>query len=195
MARSKKEIDKELMYKKLMPTAQINAVGEEISNTPSVPLPITEDVPQVAEVEAAPANIVEPTAEPTAPTAETVAPPQPAAAEPLVPPVASAASQPVSSAAAAFVSGNVPAQEGELINVMETLVEQRIDAAIEKFRCCNCEKCRQDVSAITLNKLAPCYIVSTDNAKRIESEAKYAGQVATAIVQAILTVKARPTHN
>lgn len=172
MARSKKEIDKELMYKKLMPTA--NAAESEAE-------------PKAAEAE--------PAAAPPAEKKASALTPPPAAAAPAPKPEAKAPAADISAAAAAIVSGSAPLEEGELVNVMELMVNARIDAAMEKFRCCTCDKCKKDVTAITLNKLVPCYILSTDDKKRGEAEAKFAGQVATGIVQAILTVKARPTHD
>ncbi|MEG1699540.1 MAG: late competence development ComFB family protein, partial [Oscillospiraceae bacterium] len=82
----------------------------------------------------------------------------------------------------------------EPVNIMEILLESRLDAAMDKFRCCNCDKCRKDIIAITLNKLPPYYITTQDPEKMADAESKYAGQVATALVQAILIVKSHPSH-
>lgn len=137
-----------------------------------------------------------PVAEPNAATPVTVPSANVAGAAPMAasvpapPAIVKAAPSP----AAAIVSGTVPHENVELVNIMELLVNERIDAALEKFRCCTCDKCKKDVTAITLNKLVPCYIVSSDETKRTDAESKFAGQVATGLVQAILTVKARPTH-
>ena len=178
MARSKKEIDKELMYKKIMPSNTVN--DEEPAETaltpaaaPSVnsaaPAAPTEMPAQAEAVPAAPEAALEaPSPAPQAPAITTAAPqaPQTAPAPP----------------------------ENEPVNIMELLLESRLDAAMEKFRCCMCDKCRKDVIAITLNKLPPYYIATQDAAKMAAAEAKYAGQVATALVQAILVVKSHPSH-
>lgn len=180
MARSKKEIDKELMYKKLMPTANVAADNiEQPESENAAKSVVSQPVPAAAPAVSAP---VQP-------------PAAPSVSAPSGVPAAENVPSPLPSAAAAIISGSVPEPQGEVVNVMELMVNARIAAAMEKFRCCTCDKCKKDVTAITLNKLIPCYILSTDDAKRIEAEAKFAGQVATGIVQAILTVKARPTHD
>ncbi|XYW68664.1 late competence development ComFB family protein [Oscillospiraceae bacterium LTW-04] len=84
--------------------------------------------------------------------------------------------------------------EPPLVNLMEAFVEKRLDAALKKFKCCTCERCRKDVLAITLNKLPPLYVIEDDPDIRDLHERERAAQVATALVQAILAVKANPTH-
>lgn len=90
---------------------------------------------------------------------------------------------------AAAVSAEPP-----LVNLMEAFVEKRLDAALKKFKCCTCEKCRRDVLTIALNKLPPLYVVEDDPDIRDLHERERAAQVATALVQAILAVKAHPPH-
>lgn len=88
----------------------------------------------------------------------------------------------------------VSAAESPLVNLMEAFVEKRLDAALKKFKCCACDRCRKDVLAIALNKLPPLYVIEDDADIRDLHERERAAQVATALVQAILAVKARPSH-
>lgn len=39
-----------------------------------------------------------------------------------------------------------PARELMLVNLNERLVADRLDEVFEKFRCCRCDRCRQDVA-------------------------------------------------
>lgn len=81
-----------------------------------------------------------------------------------------------------------------LINLMEHLVVERLDGAFSKFKCCRCDKCKKDVAALALNKLPPKYVV-TEPDKVSGLQAYLEGQeVSTAIVQAIIQVRANPRH-
>lgn len=48
-----------------------------------------------------------------------------------------------------------------LKNYMEEIVEIYIDNTIKKMKICNCEICRMDIIARTLNTLPPKYVVTT----------------------------------
>lgn len=172
MARSKKEIDKELMYKKILPTAMLSepAVERVTEGTASK----QEQPPVIAE-----------------PRAVTPIEPMQEAVEPA--PIESV----ITDAKAAEPVAELPEKQPEerpIINLMEGFVESRIDEAMKKFNCCQCEKCRKDVLAIALNKLSPFYVIEDDPNLRDVKERERAADVATALVQAILTVKNNPTH-
>ncbi len=82
-----------------------------------------------------------------------------------------------------------------LVNIMEYLVIDKLDAAYEKFNnCCKCDKCRQDAAALALNKLKPKYIVVEESQIPLQIAKNNTPEVATSIVQAILQVKAHPQH-
>ncbi|MDD3428666.1 MAG: late competence development ComFB family protein [Oscillospiraceae bacterium] len=156
MAKTKKEIDKELMYKKIMPTAS------SVSSDSTIKI-ITGNTAALQE---------EPTVQQTENT----------------PALTKAESQDIA------LTTKLSLESTKVINLMEGLVEARMDAAMQKFSCCTCDKCRNDVAAITLNKLAPCYVIEENPILRDEMDRKRAAEVATALVQAILVVKARPSH-
>ncbi|HWP51466.1 MAG TPA: late competence development ComFB family protein [Clostridia bacterium] len=45
-------------------------------------------------------------------------------------------------------------------NVMEELVEDKVDRLWKTHTACTCERCREDVIALSLNNLPPQYVVS-----------------------------------
>ena len=155
MARSKKEIAKELMYQKILPTS--NQSEEDRKSSATMVDPVLFAAKQ-AEEEKQP---------------EIVVPPEPVA-EPV----------PVSQ----------PEQPPQLVNLMEGFVESRIDEVMHKFNCCTCDKCRQDILAMTLNKLPPFYVIEDDLNIRDQKEKERSADVAAALVKAVLAVKANPNH-
>jgi len=173
MAKARKEIDKDSMYQKIMPSAMrsVAAPAEETD------IPIATPIKKTP-AKAAPRKAAAKVSVPIAEEDEALPVQQPVAAPPRKP-------------AAPSVEVARPA----IINIMERLINDKIDIAIEKFRCCTCEKCRQDITAMALNKLHPKYIVAEPELLAEGLEDKEANtQVTTALVQAILKVKANPKH-
>lgn len=87
-----------------------------------------------------------------------------------------------------------PARERMLVNLVEQLVADRLDAVFEKFNCCRCDKCRRDVAALALNSVPAQYVVAAPEdlpALLAEADTK---EIAGALVKAILYVKAHPNH-
>lgn len=81
-----------------------------------------------------------------------------------------------------------------LVNLMEQLVADRLDSVFEKFNCCRCDKCRQDVAAMALNSLPAYYVVAEpDKLPELLNEAP-TKDIAGAMVKAILHVKSHPQH-
>ena len=81
-----------------------------------------------------------------------------------------------------------------LVNLMEQLVADRLDAVFEKFNCCRCDKCRQDVAAMALNALPGCYVVAEPEKLPELLEEAPTKDIAGALVKAILYVKSHPNH-
>lgn len=80
-----------------------------------------------------------------------------------------------------------------LVNLAEHAVIKRRDEALQRLKCCTCDRCVKDVTALAINKLAPKYVVIYN--EEIEKEVqKYHGDVVTALVNAILIVKNNPRH-
>ena len=160
MARSKKEIAKELMYQKILPTSS-----------------------QSEEEKKAPVTMVDPVLFATKQAEEEKQPEIAFVPEPAPKPVPAPAPEPV-----------VEEQPAQLVNLMEGFVEARIDEVMHKFNCCTCDKCRQDILAMTLNKLPPFYVLEDDLNIRDQKEKERSADVAAALVKAVLAVKANPNH-
>lgn len=99
-----------------------------------------------------------------------------------------------------FIEPEAPAsdtgRELRIINLNEPLVLERLEAAFEKFRCCKCDKCKKDVAVRALNLLEPNYVLADPN--RLDAalalKASAASLVSSAVVKAIIYVKANPEH-
>jgi competence protein ComFB len=162
----RKGLSKELMYKKIMPSAnKTEAAGTE------------DESEQLAE--SITAEIIEPIYE---------AIDNASGASPAAHPVDTGADR-----TAASQSGIMT--EPGLFNVMEYLVYQRVDEVMAKFNCCNCSKCRKDTIALALNKLPPRYTVKSGDLTVGYTRNKSTAEVLTALVQAVLVVRANPRHD
>lgn len=87
-----------------------------------------------------------------------------------------------------------PSRELVLVNLVEQLVADRLDAVFEKFNCCRCDKCRRDVAAFALNTIPPQYVVALPEELPGLLGAAETKEVAGALVKAILHVKSHPKH-
>lgn len=150
MPKNKTEIDKELMYRKIMPSAVKPLHSTSAADSPEHPAPRM---------------------------------PLTSATSGIKPASASGIKLPES-------------QNMILVNIMEDMVLSRLDTTLKRFNCCKCNKCKKDIAAIALNRLAPKYVVisDTDTAKRQQIEEQCSSEVTGALVQAILAVKKEPRH-
>lgn len=92
---------------------------------------------------------------------------------------------------------NVPALDSrrtEVINVMEEIVLSKLESALSRFQCCRCDRCKKDIVALALNKLPPKYMVLSQGQQPPDVDAQTNAQVVTAIIQAIIKVRAHPRH-
>ncbi len=85
-----------------------------------------------------------------------------------------------------------------IINVMEKLVDQKIEEMLPTIKCCTCEKCLDDIRAMTLNKL-PAKYVSTDKGRLFSKlnsikETQNVVDINVAILAAIEFVAEHPRH-
>lgn len=193
MARSKKDIDRELMYKKILPTAMFTESSNKVAPNgmeKALPQNIAAGALEVS-IQTPVEVIVSSPSEEGQPQRLPEAMPE-AAPQVQVQPEAKTAASPVGNLP--FSTQAAAPAEPALVNLMEAFVEKRLDTALKKFKCCTCERCRKDVLAVALNKLPPLYIIEDDPDIRDLHERERAAQVATALVQAILAVKAHPSH-
>ena len=81
-------------------------------------------------------------------------------------PISQSASEPAVSAPAPVPTpepepGPEPEPDFAAINVMEHIVRDKIIYFMRQFDVCTCDRCKADVTALTLNGLMPKYIVTT----------------------------------
>lgn len=85
-----------------------------------------------------------------------------------------------------------------IVNIMEGIVEEKIEKLIEETDYCKCEDCRHDMMAFALNMLQPRYVNSRKGELfgRIDST-KYQNSVdiEIAVSKAIETVGKSPKHD
>jgi len=83
-----------------------------------------------------------------------------------------------------------------IYNVMVNLVVEKLGIVLKKMNCCKCERCKDDIVAVALNSLKPMYVVGTrdeiDNRK--EEFSKLGLEVTTAVLKAVLLVRRKPNH-
>jgi len=85
-----------------------------------------------------------------------------------------------------------------LTNIMEELVENKMEELMKLSNMCTCDRCRTDVAALALNKLPPRY-VATDSGSAIAryewmSTFQLQIMVTAEIQQAIEMVLKKPRH-
>lgn len=154
MAKTKKEIDKELMYKKLMPSS------------PKTAKPVSQDEP--AETPSYMQNVHMEAEEP-----------------------------PTQHHTIVRREVGVPFMDTQptvLINAMEAVVLEKLDSVLAKFKCCKCDRCKKDIVAVALNKLSPKYMVLMDGQPTPDIDPQTNAEVVTAMIQAVLAVRAHPRH-
>lgn len=193
MARSKKDIDRELMYKKILPTAMFT----ESSYNKAAPNGMEKTLPQDIAAGTLEVSIQTPVEVIVSSSPSDEGQPQrlpEAVPQVQAQPEAEAKTEPSPVEGLPFGTQSAAPAEPALVNLMEAFVEKRLDTALKKFKCCTCERCRKDVLAVALNKLPPLYVIEDDPDIRDLHERELAAQVATALVQAILAVKAHPSH-
>lgn len=177
MAKSRTEIDKDMMYRKIMPsTARTGKTVNGINSESSASSDLDYDAGKTAELSRGFGNILDITS--------TLSDNGEASILPAVRPrITSGLQLPES-------------QDMILVNVIEELVISRLDSTLMRFNCCKCNKCKKDIAAITLNKLAPHYVVIRrgDREKQEQAEKLYGSSVTGALVQAIMLVKKSPRH-
>lgn len=90
--------------------------------------------------------------------------------------------------------GSAPMGGIHVVNLMEEVVIQHLDATIEKFNCCRCDQCRSDIVALTLNELTPKYVVcAPENVQELVEQVPLKDVLAS-LVHAVITVRSHPRH-
>ena len=85
----------------------------------------------------------------------------------------------------------------EFVNVMQILVEEKIEKYVKMFKLCQCPRCMSDVEALALSRLPAQYVVlSSKNKVPLLSvyRSKFDSQVTTQIIYACKEVMEDPRH-
>lgn len=84
-----------------------------------------------------------------------------------------------------------------LVNIMETIVKQRLDEILEHTDCCKCNQCYMDTMAIALNYCKPKYVNTLKGellVKISSSQLQDMIDLEISILKAIEIVKQHPNH-
>lgn len=176
------------------PEATVDATPLEEAPAPEPepqpePVPDPEPEPEpVLEQAQDPAPMPAPEPEPE-PVAEME--PEPAPEPEAVPePVPTSAPEPVPEpepAPAAEAKEEVPEEDRPItcLNVMQELVEEKVDKYMKMFGLCTCPRCRVDVVALTLTSLPAKYVVVREN-EATPMLTVYEGRYNTAVIAQIM---------
>ncbi len=80
------------------------------------------------------------------------------------------------------------------INIQEYWVKEKLDTALSKFSCCDCDRCRKEIMALSLNELPPRYIVLERDEEIPALSKQDHGVISAAIIKAVVIIKANPKH-
>lgn len=213
---TKGEIDKEMMFRKIIPSAK--PAAEEIAGAPAPaaqaappaagpasPAPaspqaapikvLAENPPTAAARPPRPAPPPAPGPAPAAPVPQ-MAPPPPAAPLQAAPPPAAPSVQPAPPAAAplADITKAFDGPAPRPVNLAEFLIEKSYERFRQKVNGCTCEHCKDDVFAITLNKIAPQYVASNHLEAALQDTRELTTELVTSMMNALFIVKRNPHH-
>ncbi len=83
------------------------------------------------------------------------------------------------------------------VNVMQALVEEKVDKCMAEANMCTCPRCRIDVMALTLSRLPSKYVVlhSNDTLPMLTVYAnRYSAAVTSQLMAACQRIKENPRH-
>lgn len=85
-----------------------------------------------------------------------------------------------------------------LINIMESIISEKLSEMLANEDCCKCERCVEDMTALALNKL-PSRYVSTRNGElfsKLNSKVRQNSvDINIAVAEAIECVSKKPSHD
>lgn len=85
-----------------------------------------------------------------------------------------------------------------LQNVVEKVVEEKLNELMPMLDCCKCEDCKSDIMALVLNNLKPRYVSTTKGqlfSKLDSVRLQYETDVLTTILKAVAVVSKNPRHD
>lgn len=84
-----------------------------------------------------------------------------------------------------------------LVNVMEKIVEEKLEGMLKDRECCKCERCIEDMKALALNRLPAKYVSSYNGElfSKLDSAVRQNSvDINVAVANAIDCVASRPSH-
>lgn len=155
------------------------------------PVPPVDDPPQP---EPEPEPEPQPEPQPAPPKTEPIPEPDP---EPIPEPVPEPEPEPIPEPEPESVAPPNPMEQITYVNVIQALVEDKVDKYMKKFNMCSCRRCRTDVVALALTSLPAKYIVVPEH----ESvpmlsiyESRFGAAVTAQLISACQQVAAHPRH-
>ena len=179
MARTKKEFSKEAMYKKIMPSMlrnnDDNLEKKSLSN-------IDIDIEEVDNLNAKDIKIIEDNIEICDKENDSIYTEQ----------IANDTSQ-----LNVEVKISEEIEEKLTVNLVEVLVIDKLESVLKRFKCCNCEECKNDIKIMALNNL-PVHYFSGYKAE-IDDEIKNFKlnnniDVVTELIKAIILIRKKEKH-
>ncbi len=85
-----------------------------------------------------------------------------------------------------------------LKNYMEECVTDMIDSILKDIKCCTCDKCKLDITAIALNALPPKYVVTRKGqiyTKLLAVQRQFEVDIIASITKAAVIVGRNPRHS
>lgn len=82
-------------------------------------------------------------------------------------------------------------------NVMEDIIEKRMEPIIKQTQCCDCMKCRSDIAAYALNNVRPKYVVTQKGelySKTVQFDSSFDTKLMILISEAVVKIKENPRH-
>lgn len=198
VARTNNEALEETIHQALEAALE-ESISAEAALKPEPPQPEPGDPEPVPVPEPEPESVPEPEPEPAAesPSPAEAQPPQEPAAEAVPELRQPAASLPAAAPADPFVLTVLP-DGARLVNVMEHLVEEKVEHYAKLFHLCCCPRCLADSTALALSRLPAKYVVLTESAYRPMMsfyEAKFDSMVTAQIIYACKQVLESPRHD
>ena len=102
--------------------------------------------------------------------------------------------QPSPAAAVPVPAAPVIDDKPKYINITEEVLYSKLTNMIAMFKCCNCEKCRQSITLQVLNNVKPEYVYKKPSEVKELIESNNYIDINQPIIRAILDTKSNPPH-
>lgn len=157
--------------------------------------PVAQAAPPAAEPPATQAEPLPAEPEPTPLQDETPAAP---AESHVFPEFSEPAAPAVPTASPVIAPAPVQQETAGYINVMQVLVAEKAEKYVKLMGMCTCQRCMDDIMALTLNHLPPKYVVMSEGdriPKLTFYEGQYSSEITAQLLKACKIISDRPHHS